>query len=263
MSQLGVIMHFAALAVLGVAALWLWAPRPRREVLLGLFGVGVALLLVEAVLRWVEVGHPPVFGTWENALSSAFALALTVTLAIGKGWDTVPPLWLRLLAVWPAATLVFGSFFRSRPLPLTISERSIWIDVHVAFAWLAYAVLLSAGMRALAGLIQGGDAETDHAVLGGAAIGFVAFSAMLATGSWYSYQLFSRWYQWEIVETLAAAVWLGYAVVLHARLLLGWRGRAFYWSAVAVLPILLSCFWVWSFYSGTYHFFDIQIIRAG
>jgi ABC-type transport system involved in cytochrome c biogenesis permease subunit len=72
----------------------------------------------------------------------------------------------------------------------------------------------------------------------------------------YSLMLFSDWYRWQLVEAFAAAAWVAYSMLLHARLMFGWRGRKLAWFAVALVPLMVGTFWVWSVYPGTYHYFE-------
>lgn len=263
MTTLQLLTQYAGAVLALVTALLLWVTSGRRSSLPWWACLVTAVVLtVSCVSRWVLTGHPPLFGTFENTLMSATVLAWYL---LGLGTMRSEPhrdLDLPLLSTWIPVTLVYGLFFQKTILPLTISERSLWIDVHVSLAWAAYAVLLHLSMKALAVLLGRGSEQADRELLQGAGIGFVLFSGMMAVGSFYSYQLFASWFKWEMVETVAAAAWLGYASVLHVSLMLGWRGKRRAGAILAVLPLLLLSFWVWSLYSGTYHFFDINILRA-
>lgn len=232
----------------------------HRRVTLVLRLAGIAGLAVFSVVRWFDVGHPPIFGTFENTVAAS--VAVLVFIAIG---DSRPrpheSLRIRLLGLWVPLMLAYGLFFDSAPLPLTISERSILVDVHILFAWSAYAMLLSAGMAALALLIGRRDeasaaAHNAHMVRG-LGVGFALYTGLIVVGAIYSQQLFSEWFLWEVVEVLSVAAWVAYGLALHAHLLFGWQGRRLAWLSLAITPLMLSSFWVWSLYSGTYHYFDI------
>lgn len=228
-------------------------------------GVGLVLLTAAVVPRWVETGHPPIFGTYENSIAAAWSLALAcLVLARARG-PVAGPL-ARALSAWLVPLLAAGWFFDRTPYPLTISERSLLVDFHVLFAWSAHTALLGATTAAIlvvAGRTREADAEWwDAAVFRPTGYGFAALTLMLAIGSLYSYLLFADWYKWEIVETFAAATWIAYATVLHAAMMFSWRGRRLAWAMLAVLPLMLATFWVWSFYSGTYHHFEIPAIKA-
>jgi ABC-type transport system involved in cytochrome c biogenesis permease subunit len=198
-------------------------------------------------------------------MASVLALSIAAALMLRSGGSRPATRWdaAALLAFAPV-TVAFGLLFSRAPYPLTISERSILVDVHVAFAWAAYALLLRAcvtATRTLLGIHADGDAD-DRVMLRATGLGFTMFTGLMIVGAVYSFQLFTRFFSWEVVETLSVAAWLAYSVVLHQRLFFGWRGRRFAWLVLATLPLLLAAYWTWSVFAGTYHFFEITEIHA-
>lgn len=255
-------LAFAAIVVAAVAA---WIPRvaSRSVVLAG--ALYLATGAISAGARWAVTGHPPIFGTFENTVAASWAVAAAATWLLARrrsGDDPVVP---RLLYGWGLALLAYGLFFSRTPLPLTISERSVMIDIHVLFAWASFAALLTSSMAGVARIVRRSpvtNVGNDAMVLRGLGLGFALLTTMIAVGSAYSYILFGDWYRWELVGASTMAAWLGYASSLHAHLMFGWRGRKLAWCAVAMLPLLLLVFWSWSVFSGTYHYFDLSVIRA-
>lgn len=249
------------LAVCGTALLSVlkaeiaWAPRLVRAV--------AALGGVALVMRWAQAGHPPIFGTFENTLTAAVCLlgaaAWTCRSRSGVGrWAWAAP--------WALTLLLYGTQFRHEAVALTISEQSVWVDVHVVFAWTAFVTLLLASSlafaRAAGRTFWGLSPQEADEYLGRLVnLGFLALTATLVVGSWYLYVLFGVFWKWEIVETLTLAAWLGYGMVAHARYFYGLDGRRLAAAVLVVLPVLVLSFWVWSVFPGTYHFFDIPLVR--
>lgn len=267
MADAALYMHlFAALAGTVGLLLLVRAGRLPEDVRPPVTAVGVAVAAetIAVALRWAETGHPPVFGTFENSMASSWSLLVAVVIIVrsrsrrSARWESIA------LLAWVPLTAAYGLFFSRTPYPLTISERSILVDVHVAFAWAAYVVLLWACMIALRVILRGSSADTeaDALLVRTSGIGFVLFSGVLAIGAIYSFQLFTRYFTWEIVETLSVCLWLAYGLILHQRLFFGWTGKRLAWLVLATLPLLLATFWVWSVFSGTYHFFEITEFRA-
>jgi len=259
-------LYWAAAIVLLAATVAFWledrvAGRARQIML-----AGSCLLLASAIARWIVTGHPPIFGTFENSIASAWAISMVVVFGRRLSYvRALPADFERWFAFWIPLTLGFGLFFTRTPYPLTISERSIIVDIHVLFAWLAYTALLLTSTVALLVVTRRKGWEgsaVDDVLVRGAGVGFALFTVMLGVGSLYSYLLFADWFRWEIVEAFAVAAWLGYASVLHAHMFFGWRGRKLAWVVLVVLPLLIGTFWVWSFYSTTYHHFEIPEIKA-
>jgi ABC-type transport system involved in cytochrome c biogenesis permease subunit len=161
--------------------------------------------------------------------------------------------------------LLWGIRYRTEAVPLTISEQSLWVDVHVVFAWLAFTSLLAASTMSLVGLLRRTPEPDEVAradTLGRLLmVGLLSLTALIVLGSWVLYLLFGTFWKWEIVETLSLVAWVGYGLCVHVRLFHSWRGRKLYWSVLAVLPVLLLAFWVWSVFPDTYHYFDIPLVR--
>lgn len=256
----------AALAIVA-GALGLWFDRfvaNAYRVLVAGFGI----LTVSLVARWMVTGHPALFGTFENAAAATWFIVGVVLIDRYRLSNRVLPGRLApALAAWTILILGFGAFFNPDPYPLTISERSIFIDIHVLIAWLAHTVLLIGGTAALLQVTHMvGDIDEDdmhQIVFRGAGVGLALFSAMIAVGSFYDFLLFSNWFTWEVVEVFAVAAWIAYALVIHAVMFFGWRGQRLAWAMLAATVLMLGTFWVWSFYSDTYHHFEIPALRAG
>lgn len=268
MTNVSLVAHLASTAAAVVAAFLVVRVNSNRTATLGANRVLLAALTlstVAAALRWVATGHPPVFGTFENTMASSWALMLLALVLLLKNdrpgirWEATA------LLVWVPVTTIYGLFFSRVPYPLTISERNILIDIHVSLAWAAYAVLLWACMVALRIVLTRDDPandSADRALLRSAGLGFVLFTGLILVGAIYSFQLFTRYFTWEIVETLSVCAWLAYSLILHQRLFFGWRGKRLAALVLATLPLLLATYWAWSLFSGTYHFFEITEFRA-
>lgn len=258
-------LHVAAAALAAGASVLLFSrPVDCRVVALRLLVVALGAETVAAALRWSLTGHPPVFGTHENTMACSWALILTALVIAARSSADGPIRDAAMLLAWVPLTAGYGFFFNTAPYPLTISERSIFIDVHVVLAWAAYAVMLRGsmtGVRVLLGARSGGVAE-DDVLLGAASLGFVLFTGVIGIGALYSFQLFTRYFSWEIVETFSVVTWLAYALVLHQRLFFGWRGNRLATLMVLTLPLLLATYWTWSIFSGTYHFFELSELKA-
>ena len=250
--------------VLGLAAGGLLAllgrlPRRVTRAVPVVAWVGVVAL----ALRTVQAGHLPIFGTFENTLAASVALVATAAV-MSRRRETVGA-WYWALP-WSLALMLYGTLFSRDAVALTISEQSLWVDVHVLFAWIAFVTLVLASSLAFA-LLRGrsfwglGEAEADEYLGRLVNLGFLALTATLVVGSWYLYVLFGVFWKWEIVGTLMLAAWMGYGMVAHARYFYGLGGRALAWAVLGVLPFMFLSFWVWSAFPSTYHFFDIPLVK--
>lgn len=250
------VVALGGLALVGVAGrLPGWSVHALRVAAL----IGAASL----VLRSVEAGHLPIFGTFENTLTaSVFLLAAAVLTSRARrtlgSWAWAVP--------WGLGLLLYGTRFSSDAIPLTISEQSLWVDVHVVFAWLAFSGLLLASTlslsRVLGRAFWGLPAdEADEYVARTLNLGFLALTATILIGAWYLYILFATFWRWDVVGTLSLAAWLGYGMVIHARYFYRLSGRGLAVAVLSVLPFLILMFWVWSVLPGTYHYFDVPLLK--
>lgn len=230
--------------------------RVRTAILLG-FAAHTAAI----VIRWIAVGHPPVFGTFEAALADSWAVAgltLVVLLRFGELRE-VPLVSLPMvLLLW-----THGLGFNRKHFPLTISERSLWIDLHAFAAWVAFASYVLAFVLALFVLLpwRRPTEVLDEHMFRFTTWGFVAQSVMMASGAYYGFLLFGEWWRWDPVESLALVAWLAYALVIHLRLFFGWRYRRGAWATVASTLVLVASYKVIPHLpaGSTYHIFDLTL----
>lgn len=220
--------------------------------------------LTGLLVRTAASGHLPLFGTFENTWACAVAIMLFVVIAprLDRSFASM---W-RWMTPWSVLLLVYGMNFRSEPVALTISEQSVWVDVHVAFAWFGFVCLLAASTLSLLRLVgrqpldvMQEERERMHDRL--LFLGYLAFTTMLTVGAFYLWVLFATLWRWEIVGTASLLVWLLYGMLIHGRLFHRWNGRWYHAGVLGVLPVLLLAYWVWSVFPGTYHFFDIPLVR--
>jgi ABC-type transport system involved in cytochrome c biogenesis permease subunit len=228
----------------------------RRAARIG--GAGLLLLSLAAwVARWLAVGHMPLFGTYESSLSLALALIAVATLTRRDGPVVAGS------ALLAGALLVHGFRFDPAGYALTISERSIFVDIHALFAWLAFGVL---GLNAVLGALEIAGAARGTAGAGpwlarSLHWGFALHSAMMASGSFYKFLLFGTPWSFDPVETLGLLAWLAYGTLLHMHLFAGWEGRRLAgWCLFTFVLLVVSYrgivyFPAWS----TYHIFDMDL----
>lgn len=233
---------------------------PRRSRWLGLVMVASSLILSTAVLalRWESTGHPPLFGAFENTLLASWSVALVVFVAALTAPERLHDALLRTLAPLPPLILAAGVLLDSTSAVMGANERTLVGYVHGTIGWLGFALLLVATV--VAGRVVRSRHDADGRFWDGylfrlLCVGFIGLTATMATGSLYSFILYSDWYRWQIVETLTAATWLAYALVLHSRLFFGWKDRRLAWATIAIGPLLLAAYWIWAVFPGTYHYF--------
>lgn len=240
---------YAVSAALAIAGFVFRKPRVERAAVV-LAGVGLAVHAVGIGYRWQRVGHGPFLGFYEVVSSYAF-IGVAAFLGLVSRRRALYPL---AAAVMPIAFLVLGGAMLApkSDLGITGTLASWWLGIHVAFAKLAYGSFITAFCLGVLLIFRErrraeGDAllgklspETlDDLVYKFVAAGFLFLGVMIAAGAIWANEAWGRYWGWDPIETWSLISWIAYALVLHARLTLGWKGKRFAWAAMAALPIVL------------------------
>jgi len=91
--------------------------------------------------------------------------------------------------------------------------------------------------------------------------GFILLTLGMITGSIYAQHIIGTYWQWDPKEVWSLITWISYAVLIHERLVVGWRGRK-----AAIISIICFCILIFSFmgvslWLGGYHSFDSLGVR--
>lgn len=227
--------------------------REKLEKLALWFSLGGVVPHVAAIaIRWVRVGHGPAIGFYEVVSSYALFAVLAFALLVWR----VPGLRRLGTVVMPVVFLLIGGAMLAPTSDLEVSATlaSWWLTIHVLFAKLATGSFITAFALALAYLMREKrpdgtmarwfsrlpDQEiVDDLSFRFVAVGFIFLSIMIVAGAIWANEAWNRYWAWDPIETWSLIWWLTYAVYLHLRLTLGWRGTKSAWLAVAALPIAL------------------------
>lgn len=225
----------------------------------GLLPHGIAILL-----RWAEVGHGPYISFYEVASSDTWiAVALYVIVA----WR-YPRLRQAGVVVLPVSFLLIGAAVMapSEGRELLPVLRSFWLVLHVTFAKLAYGPYLLGLGASVVYLWNRRLGEASHSptrLLGDAAMldelsyrlvafGFLMHAVMIGAGAIWAKQAWGSYWSWESIETWSLVSWLGFAVVLHLRLVHGWRGRRAALATVGAVALVVFAFIAVPFLGGSH-----------
>jgi len=73
-------------------------------------------------------------------------------------------------------------------------------------------------------------------------LAFPLLTLTIATGAYWANQAWGSYWNWDPKETWAAITWLVYALYLHMRITVGWRGRRAAYFAVAGFAVVIFTF---------------------
>ena len=237
---------------------------------------GLFAQLVSASVRWYDIGHPPIFGTYEAALAASWFLLLLVALSY-RSIHGHFSLLVKTSVPMAVAIIIYGLTFNTEQIPLTISEKSLWVDFHALFSWLAFAPFTLAfclsgsyiwrercGATLTPTLSQ---REREHSeIIDELAFryinfGFIMHTIMFALGCYYSAILYGKWWMWDPAESTSLITWLSVGLYIHMRLFYNWRGRRAAWLFVTVFLTVIFSYWglIYLPAGSTFHVFDLEL----
>ena len=85
--------------------------------------------------------------------------------------------------------------------------------------------------------------------------GFPFLTFGMISGAIYAQSVLGSYWQWDPKEVWSLITWVFYAVLLHERLTVGWRGRRAAWMSIICFCILLFTFIGGSVWLSDYHSF--------
>lgn len=248
--------------------------RPKWEdVAFATTCAGFAAQTASIAVRAAGAGRLPYVEHYENLMAGVWFM---VAAYIGIG------AWRRDLRsigglILPAALLTLGyamTFDRGIGAE-SPSTKSVWLGVHVLFAWFTYASYTACAGLAMIELLKGRKKGVrPGALLERApevprlqeiafrlvALGFLVNGVMIASGGIWAYELWGSYWRWDPVETWSLATWLAFGFYMHAYLTLGWRGKRLAWLALVSLFGVMMMFWgvqvLPSLLGSRYHLFE-------
>jgi len=214
--------------------------------------VGMAPHVAATAIRWVRVGHAPFLGFYEVVSG----LVLGAVLMLGLLLLRYPNLGPVGVIMMPISFLMLGGAMLAPKGAMDVTGKlaSWWLTIHITFAKLSYSAFIAAFALALLYLMrekwsQGRMADllsklprqdvVDDLSFKLIGAGFIFLGVMIAAGAIWANEAWGRYWAWDPIETWSLISWLVYAVYLHTRLTLGWRGRKSAWIAVIALPVVV------------------------
>lgn len=214
--------------------------------------VGLLAQTASLAARWVRVGHGPYLGFYEVAAALVFFVVAAFVLVTWRQ----PRMAAAGIGIMPVALLLLGGAMLAQNIdvPMTAKLTSFWLAVHVAFANLAFGAFMISFGCAIAYVVRerskGGtwarrfeklpaQDALENLTVRYVLVGFFFWGIMIVTGAIWANEAWGRYWGWDPIETWSLIVWIIYAVYLHVRFTLGWRGERLAWFAIAAMPLSL------------------------
>lgn len=266
-------MIIYALAAGGYTYSFVFKKEKIVQKLLPLVAIGLLLHTVAIAARYQAQGHLPWAGDYENGLMGGwFIILLTLYVA----WRHKP---LQALAAvtLPATVLMMGFGAMRHPVlsPMAASLKSMWLYIHVYFAWLAFGAYMLACAAGILYLLKEKDARRpqqnpaylkfpgierlDELIFRYIIFGFIMDAVMIAAGAIWAKNLWGNYWSWDPVETWSLVSWLMYGIIIHLRVTFAWKGRRQAWlAATAILGMIITFFGVTFVVESSLHIFNVR-----
>jgi cytochrome c-type biogenesis protein CcsB len=267
-----VFLSLTLLAYYGASALFIAYFLAQRESLCPLgtrvLALGLACHTAALALATWNLGRLPAATLGESLLVFAWTLVAAFLLFHWR----FPIRVLGALAAPLAALMVSGGMIlpggKAGVSPLL---KSAWVVVHVGLTFMGLSALTLAGLGGLFYLVQERQIkgkkfgffyrrlpsleQLDALNYWCLSVGFPLLTAGMITGSLYAQYTLGKFFSFDPKETLTLIAWMIYAVLLHERLTVGWRGRRPAILALCGLGVLVVTFLGAGLWWGGYHSF--------
>lgn len=213
----------------------------------------VGLVIHTAALLWrtVESGHAPFTNMYESLSFMAWASILAYIIIEGMFKIKKAGPYFMLIVIGLMA-LASSPLMPSEAAPLMPALQSYWLWLHVsvtligeaffAVAFVTSIMYLIADSKEKKGVKTGLSAEKlDSISYRCVAIGFPLFTlGGLVFGMVWAYKAWGSYWSWDPKEVWSLITWFVFALYLHTRLVMGWKGRRS--AIIAILGFLAALF---------------------
>ena len=226
-----------------------WAGAGLILAVIGFCGQTAALLL-----RTFSSGHAPFTNMYESL--SFLSWAIVLALIIFGRTSRVPRLgpYLMLIVVGLVA-LASSPLMPKGAAPLVPALQSYWLWLHVSVTLLGeafFAVAFVASLLYLAADTEEKRSRLDALAYRAVAVGFPLFTlGGLIFGMVWAYRAWGRYWAWDPKEVWSLITWFVFALYLHTRIVMGWKGKRSAWIAVA------------GFLAALFTYFGVNYLLAG
>ncbi|MCY0867436.1 MAG: c-type cytochrome biogenesis protein CcsB [Aquificaceae bacterium] len=215
--------------------------------------LGLMLNLAGMVRRTIQtyelgVPHPPWSNLFEALTFWSFVVGF-IYLFLEKKYH------IRLLGAIVVPVVfslsAFAIFYASKEIvPLMPALRSYWLYLHVVTAFIGYAGFTVGFGGAVLYLLKDkfpnmplpSKEVLDEITYKSIVIVFPIWTASIILGAAWANEAWGGYWSWDPKEVWALIVWLFFGAYLHARQMLGWKGKRTAWMVVFGFITVLICF---------------------
>ncbi|MEE9436229.1 MAG: c-type cytochrome biogenesis protein CcsB [Candidatus Adiutricales bacterium] len=260
------------LYVLSSAAYLVFIIRQNKQAARGavwLISAAFALQTLYLVIRSISQGQIPVLNMTEAlgfygwALVGVF-LFLSIKFTIPVLGAFVSPL--------AVLSILLSSIIPAEQVDIVPAFKGVWLSVHLTTIFIGYGFFSLAFVAGVMYLLQ--EHQIKAKALGGIfhrlpslnaldtlnhyslTMGFPLITLGIIFGAVYAQLILGTYWRWDPKEVWALIIWFLYAVILHQRLTVGWRGRRAALMSILGFAVLCFTFLGVSYLLPGYHSFE-------
>lgn len=183
------------------------------------------------------------------------------------------------IAPLAACLLIISSTIPGGEVSVRPVFRSLWLTIHVGTAFAGNGIFALTFIASIMYLIQENQIKKkkfgmlysrlpsletlDSINRLSLMYGFPFLTAGMVTGAIYAQYALGSYWRWDPKEVWSLIAWIIYAVLLHERLAVGWRGRKAALMAIFAFMVLIFTFIGASLWLSDYHSFQSLEGRLG
>jgi ABC-type transport system involved in cytochrome c biogenesis permease subunit len=249
----------AAFAIYFVAALFylvfLFGKKAgRAKTAFALVIAGLVIHTIALVLRTFQSGHAPFTNMYESMSFLAWAIVLAFVIIEVKYKVPKVGAYLMLIVIGIMA-LASSPLMPKEAEPLVPALQSYWLWLHVSVTLLGEAFFAVAFITSIM-YLRAKDPEKrekmDSVSYRCVSIGFPLFTlGGLVFGMVWAQKAWGTYWSWDPKEVWSLITWFVFALYLHTRIVMGWKGKRS--AFIAILGFLAALF----------TFFGVNYLLAG
>jgi cytochrome c-type biogenesis protein CcsB len=213
--------------------------------------VGLLVHSVALIIRTIQSGHAPFTNMYESLSFLSWAVIVAYLIMEGKFniRKAGPYLMLMVIALMALAS---SPLMPQQAQPLMPALQSYWLWLHVSVTLLGEAFFAIALVTSILYLIADSREKRgikttlsseilDSISYRSVAVGFPLFTlGGLVFGMVWAYKAWGSYWSWDPKEVWSLITWFVFALYLHTRIVMGWKGRRS--ALIAVLGFLAALF---------------------
>jgi cytochrome c-type biogenesis protein CcsB len=219
-----------------------WGKLATWTALVGLVAQSIALIIRWKTSYELGMGHAPLSNFYESLIFFAWTIVFLYLLMEWRLKNRSIGAFVLPIAFLIMAYASIAPGISNRIEPLIPALQSNWLTSHVLTCFLGYAAFTVAFALGIMFLIKSAasadssnmdafirllpsEYQMDDLMYSSTTLGFIFLTLGIVTGSVWAHYAWGSYWSWDPKETWSLITWLVYAVMLHTRLVRGWRGK--------------------------------------